>query len=91
MVDFIVNNYLIIMIIAAFLIFALIGFAVDTTKNKNNKESEILTEPNEEEATEVINESVNQDVTTEAPIEEPINPVNNDIPEAETINMNMDN
>ena len=44
MTDFIVNNYVLIIAIAAFLIFALIGFAIDTTKNKKNKEDEILTE-----------------------------------------------
>ena len=44
MTDFIVNNYVLIIAIAAFLIFALIGFAIDTTKNKKNKADEILTE-----------------------------------------------
>lgn len=47
MVDFIVKNYLIIVIAGAFLIFALIGFAVDTAKNKSKKEAEILNQPNE--------------------------------------------
>lgn len=36
--EFITNNYLIIIIIAAFLMFALIGFIVDTEKNKKRKE-----------------------------------------------------
>lgn len=44
MMDFIVNNYLLIIIIAGFLIFALIGFIVDSSKNKKAKEAEILTE-----------------------------------------------
>lgn len=47
MTDFIVNNYILIISIAAFLIFALIGFAVDSSKNRKNKEDEILTEHEE--------------------------------------------
>jgi len=90
MVDFIVNNYLIIMIIAAFLIFALIGFAIDTTKNKKNKESEILTEVNEESADGIIQESVNEDVITPNQ-ETTANMADNGIPEADSVNMNMDN
>lgn len=37
MKEYIVENYLLIMIISAFLIFALIGYIVDTMKNKNAK------------------------------------------------------
>ena len=69
MIDFIVNNYLIIMIITAFLVFALIGFAVDTTKNRKNKESDILTTPNEQSAdniaiddNEIIQESIDKNI-----------------------------
>lgn len=47
MTDFIVNNYILIISITAFLIFALIGFAVDSSKNRKNKEDEILTEHEE--------------------------------------------
>ncbi len=48
MKDFIVNNYTIIIIVAAFLLFALIGFLVDQSKNSKSKESKILTETEEE-------------------------------------------
>ena len=48
MKDFIVNNYTIIIIIAAFLLFALIGFLVDQSKNSKSKEAKILTETEEE-------------------------------------------
>ena len=44
MKDFIVNNYTIIIIVAAFLLFALIGFLVDQSKNSKSKEAKILTE-----------------------------------------------
>jgi hypothetical protein len=79
MTDFIVNNYVLIIAIAAFLIFALIGFAIDTTKNKKNKEDEILTEHEDVVIEEVENnlESPSGDVTDleikepEAPEEEP--------------------
>lgn len=79
MTDFIVNNYVLIIAIAAFLIFALIGFAIDTTKNKKNKEDEILTEHEDvviEEAESNL-ESPSGDVTDleikepEVPEEEP--------------------
>lgn len=46
--DFIVNNYTIIIIVAAFLLFALIGFLVDQSKNSKSKESKILTEADDE-------------------------------------------
>ena len=48
MKDFIVNNYTIIIIVAAFLLFALIGFLVDQSKNSKSKETKILTETEEE-------------------------------------------
>ena len=48
MLDFVVNNYIIILVVGVFLIFALIGFAVDTTKNRKNKESELLNQPNDD-------------------------------------------
>lgn len=48
MKDFILNNYTIIIIVAAFLLFALIGFLVDQSKNSKDKESKILTETNDE-------------------------------------------
>lgn len=86
--DFIVNNYVIILIIAAFLIFALIGYAVDSTKNKKNKEEGLLTKPNDEVDINMIREepvnepSFTEDVTSA--------PIAND--EAENqVNMNMDN
>ena len=90
MVDFIVNNYLIIVIVGAFLIFALIGFAVDTTKNKSKKESEILNQPNDNVDTTIIEESI----TEESPVEvtETANSEGSiEIPEAESVNMNTDN
>ncbi len=62
MKDFIVNNYVIIIIIASFLVFALIGFAVDTAKNKNSKkEEELLNKPNDDVDTSVIDQEVAED------------------------------
>lgn len=40
MKEFMSDNYIIIIIVAGFLIFALIGFIVDTTKNKKLKKEE---------------------------------------------------
>ena len=94
MLDFVVKNYLIIVIVGAFLIFALIGFAVDSVKNKNNKESELLTESNEDADTTVLEESVNQvsneEQTDVASLDSP-NVADNGIPEADTVNMNTGN
>lgn len=87
MVDFIVNNYILIMIIAAFLIFALIGFAVDLTKNKKDKEADLLTEPNDEVMSDKISESVNE-MNSETEVQDAAEA---DIPDADSVNMNMDN
>lgn len=51
--EFISENILLIVTIGAFIVFAIIGFVVDNTKNgkRSKKEKEILTEeikPNEE-------------------------------------------
>lgn len=69
--DFIVKNYVIIIIIVAFIIFALIGYVVDSMKNKDNKEKELLTRPNDDvdvnlikEDTTEENNSVSEDVTS---------------------------
>ena len=91
MLDFIVKNYIIIVIVGAFLIFALIGFAVDTAKNKSKKEAEILNQPNDnnEEGT-IVNEVATNEVVEEPQKEESIDN-NIEIPEAESVNMNTDN
>ena len=46
MKEFIVDHYLLIMIVAAFLIFALLGYIIDTTRNK--KKGDIVNQPEEE-------------------------------------------
>ena len=82
--DFIVNNYLVIIIIAAFLIFALIGYAVDSTKNKKNKEEGLLTKPNDEVDVNMIMQEPSDftEEVTSSPIE--------DYSEQNQININMD-
>ena len=68
MVDFIANNYLIILLITVFLIFALIGYLIDSSKNKKNKEEGILTEKDDITIEEIIstNENiVNNDTSLE--------------------------
>lgn len=86
MIDFIVKNYVLIIVIAAFLIFALIGYAVDSTKNKKNKESDLLTKPNDDSEVDVnmIKEepSYTEDVTSAPVMEEQPN---------NSTNMNMGN
>ena len=42
--EFIQDNMLLIITIALFIMFAILGYIVDKSKNKNNKEKEILTE-----------------------------------------------
>ena len=43
--EFIQNNMLLIITIALFILFAILGYIIDKSKNKNNnKEKEILTE-----------------------------------------------
>lgn len=85
MTDFIVNNYIIIIVIAAFLIFALIGYAVDSTKNKKDKESDLLTKPNDEVDVNMIVEdpSFPEDVVA--------SPASEDNSNEDVINMNTDN
>ena len=82
MIDFIVKNYIIIVVIAAFLIFALIGFAVDSAKNKNNKETDLLTKPNDE---------VDVNMIKEEPADEISSVTTEEISDADAINMDTDN
>ncbi len=84
MTEFITKNYTLIVIVAAFLIFALIGYAVDSTKNKKNKESDLLTKPNDEVDVNMIKTEPNitEDVTSA--------PVMDEAPSDGT-NMNMGN
>lgn len=44
--EFIVDHYLFIMIVAAFLIFALIGYIIDSTRNKKKDTRDVLEEEN---------------------------------------------
>lgn len=44
MKEFIVDHYLFIMIVAAFLIFALIGYIIDSTKNNKKDENKKISE-----------------------------------------------
>ncbi len=70
MVQFIVDHYVVFIIVASFLIFALIGYAVDSTKNKKNKESDLLNKPNDDVDVNIIADTnVTEDVTS-APIME---------------------
>ena len=73
--DFIVKNYILIIVVVAFIIFALIGYLVDNAKNKSNKEEGLLTKPNDEMDVNLIREDgltqdgITEDVTS-APVEE---------------------
>ena len=84
--DFIVNHYTIILVIAAFLIFALIGFAVDSTKNKKKKEEDLLTKPNDEVDVNLIKEEPIEQYTEDI-IETPIT---ENMPD-DQVNINTDN
>lgn len=67
------NNFLIVITICLFLLFALIGYLVDNLKNKKNKESELLTEvdlPHSGEKSVEENVSVLEPQTNEMPKEE---------------------
>lgn len=64
--EFIKNHILLIATILAFIIFAIIGYVVDKTKNQSKKEKEILNEeikedfvPNVEIPTEASKEELN--------------------------------
>lgn len=63
MMDFIVDNYYIIIVVAAFLIFALIGYIVDTLKNKNKVETTETENDNIE--TDIIEEKIGDEETEE--------------------------
>lgn len=47
--EFIKDNLLLVLTVAAFIVFAIIGFVVDNTKNKDNKEKDLLKEQPENE------------------------------------------
>ena len=47
--EFIREHILLIVTILAFILFAIIGYVVDKTKNQNNKEKEILKETTSDE------------------------------------------
>ena len=86
MVDFIVKNYILIIVVASFLIFALIGYAVDSTKNRNNKEADLLNKPNDDMDINMIKEE------DPAVNEESIIDVNSaSTEEDESVNLEMDN
>ena len=86
--DFIVKNYIVILIVAAFIIFALIGYVVDSAKNKKNKEADLLTQPNDEVDVNMIRD----DTAPEQSFTENVTsaPIANEGTENQ-INMNTDN
>lgn len=85
--DFIVKNYILIIIIAAFLIFALIGYLVDSAKNKGKKEEGLLTKPNDEIDVNLIREDGLTEDVTSAPVE--VTPVE-EAPNDDLANINKD-
>ena len=58
--DFIFKNYILIIIIVAFLIFAVIGYLVDNAKNGKNKEEGLFTRPNDEVDINLINQNAGE-------------------------------
>ncbi len=72
--NFIVKNYLVIIIIVAFGVFALIGYLVDNAKNKNNKEEGLLTKPNDEVDISLIREDGLNDEVDSTNVEQTIAP-----------------
>lgn len=63
--EFITEHILLIATIAAFIIFAIIGYVVDKSKNQSKKEKEILKEQVPEEITPNIDIPVEKAETTE--------------------------
>lgn len=63
--EFIMEHILLISTIAAFIIFAIIGYVVDNSKNQSKKEKEILKEQATEEITPNIDIPVEKAETTE--------------------------
>ena len=63
--EFITEHILLIATIAAFIIFAIIGYVVDKSKNQSKKEKEILKEQAPEEITPNIDIPAEQTKTTE--------------------------
>lgn len=66
--EFIREHILLIVTILAFILFAIIGYVVDKTKNQNNKEKEILKETTSDEiapnveTTEIVENTNTNDV-----------------------------
>ncbi|MDD2409367.1 MAG: hypothetical protein PHD03_01445 [Bacilli bacterium] len=73
MKEFIVDHYLLIMIVAAFLVFALLGYIIDTTRNKkkddtvnqSKEENMLLTENSVPDIQPEVEESEEDIVNTE--------------------------
>lgn len=75
MLEFIVDNYLIVLIIAFFLIFALIGYIVDSIRNKRREEAtKQVLETNEEIPSLIeVEEEIEIEEVPEIIVEETIN------------------
>ena len=83
MLEFLVDHYLIIMIVSVFLIFALIGYIIDQTRNKkrNDKTEQIL--ETKEDIPDELNEP--EQVLEETGVEEQAETVVPETPKSEEI------
>ncbi len=96
MLDFIVNNYLIIVIVATFLIFALIGFAIDSTKNRKAREAELLNTPNDDGNIAKLQQNIEmaqaiEDNNLQTKSNENISTLKEEDSAIESLNLNTDN
>lgn len=62
--EFIREHILLIVTILAFILFAIIGYVVDKTKNQNNKEKEILKETSSDEIAPNVETTMNIENTS---------------------------
>ena len=69
--DFIVKHYILIIVIAGFLIMALIGYYIDSVKNKKSDEEELLTKPNDKiDINEIKKLEQEKELKEEVPVQE---------------------
>ena len=60
--EFIKENLLLIATLVAFIVFAIIGFVVDNTKNKDSKEKDLLKEQNDSEVKPNVEKTTTKEV-----------------------------
>lgn len=71
--EFIKDNLLLVLTVAAFIVFAIIGFVVDNAKNKDSKEKDLLKVQNDNEVKPNVEKTTSKETKTNNKEEKNIN------------------